>query len=111
MEHAEILLEMLERIKKLEEQMAILMEERTPPKITTADIKKYILKKIEASTEDIVIISGEIHKELPLKNSMPMVCNAMYAVMQDGDQILEASPKGRSSTLKIKYKVRENNLV
>lgn len=108
MEKSALILEMFERIKKLEEQMEILMNERSPKKITTNDIKKYILKKIEESEDDVTIVSGEIHKELPLKNSMPMVCNAMYAIMREEDQILESSPSGFSSTLKIKYRVRKN---
>ena len=84
------------------------MSERNPKKITTADIKQYLLKKIEESEDDVTIVSGEIHKELPLKNSMPMVCNAMYAIMDEEDQILQTSPSGFSSTLKIRYKAREN---
>lgn len=111
MENASLIIEMFERIKKLEEQVKILMDERTQKKITTNDIKQYILKKIEESKEDIIVVSGETHKELQLKNSMPMVCNAMYAIMREDDQVLEASPSGFSSTLKIKYKARRNNLV
>ena len=111
MENSAFIMELFERIKKLEEQMKILMDERTPKKITTNDIKQYILKKIEENKDDIIIVSGEIHKELPLKNSMPMVCNAMYAIMREDDQILETSPSGFSSTLKIRYKARENDPV
>lgn len=111
MENASLFMEMFERIKKLEEQVKILMDERAPKKITTNDIKQYIQKKIEESKDDIIIVSGEIHKELPLKNSMPMVCNAMYAIMQENDQVLEATPSGFSSTLKVKYKARKNNSV
>lgn len=111
MENASLFMEMFERIKKLEEQVKTLMDERIPKKITTNDIKQYILKKIEESKDDIIIVSGEVHKELSLKNSMPMVCNAMYAVMREDDQVLETTPSGFSSTLKVKYKARKNNPV
>ena len=110
MEYQSIILELIARVQKLEEEVKELKDRAGEPKnkkITTEDIKAHIKEMISLCEGDsLVVISGNVHRELPIKNSMPMVCNAMYAVMTDGDEILEHSPSGYSSTLKIKYKKR-----
>ena len=112
MDYQSIILELIVRVQKLEEEVKEIkakFNETTTKKMTTEDIKKYIFDIIEQSKEnEIIIVSGEIHKALPVKNSMPMVCNAMYALMKENDEILEKSPSGYSATLKIKY--NKNNL-
>ena len=51
----------------------------------------------------IDIISGDIHKEMKLVNKMPSVCSAMYKLRTDKDMILNTTPSGKSSTIKIRY--------
>ncbi len=108
MNYDTVLVELLSRVQKLEEEIAALKNgERKAKKPTTADIKEYIVEKLEKKRKKgegyFVFCARDIHKALPLKNAMPMVCNAMYAVMQEGDEILEKSPSGYSATLTIKY--------
>ena len=57
----------------------------------------------EHGEECIVLKSGEIHKDLGLKNRMPSVCKAMYDCMEIGDVILHTTPSGFSSTIEIQY--------
>ena len=110
MEYQSIILELIDRVQKLEEEVKELksrVEDSSQKKFTTEDIKNYIIERISDGEDDsVTVISGEVHKALPIKNSMPMVCNAMYAIMTEGDEILERSPSGYSSTLKIKYRKR-----
>ncbi|MGD6961538.1 hypothetical protein ACQCVB_04970 [Fictibacillus phosphorivorans] len=56
----------------------------------------------------IEIVALELHKKLgmPIRNHrMASCCNAMYAMMlnKHGDQVISAPPKGKGSTLKIRY--------
>lgn len=115
MNYEKIIVELLGRIQALEEQVAILMQEKnqTPEKearkITTDDIRQYILELKKAAKGDgkkcIILKSGDIHKELMLKSAMPQVCNAMRQSMNDGDIILHTTPSGNSSTIEIQYNV------
>lgn len=115
MNYEKILVELLGRIQTLEEQVAMLMAEREKAdtqetnKIGTEDIRNYILnlkKNARASGKDsITLISGDLHKELNLKNAMPQVCNAMRQVMTVGDTVLHTTPSGNSSTIEILYKL------
>ncbi len=115
MNYEKIIIELLGRIQVLEEQVATLMKEYPNPpeagtnKTTTDDIRQYILRLKETAkksgTQTIVLRSGDIHKELKLKNAMPQVCNAMRQSMNEGDVILHTTPSGNSSTIEIEYKV------
>lgn len=73
----------------------------------TAEIRRYILATFElyrARGEDAcILVSGDIHREMNLMNSMPSVCNVMYQLRRPGDEILNRTPSGKSSTIKIKY--------
>lgn len=55
----------------------------------------------------VEIISGEVHKNIggyPSNNHrMATCCTTMYSLMQPGDEIIEAPPKGKGAYLKIKY--------
>lgn len=113
MNYDNIILELLDRIKVLEEQVKILMEknqEKSTPinKISTGDIRDYINEsKTIARNEGksrIVLLAGDIHRELKLKSAMPMVCNAMRQCMNAEDTVLYETASGYSSTLKIEYK-------
>ena len=115
MNYEKIIVELLGRIQVLEEQVAELMKNKTQSndapsnKITTEDIRQYIanLKKASKATgkDFIVLRSGDIHKELNLKSSLPQVCNAMRQSMAEGDVVIHTTPSGNSSTIEIKYYV------
>lgn len=108
MNYDTVIVELLSRVQKLEEEVAALKAgEKKQKKVSTADIREYIVEKLEKKRkkgeEFFVLCARDIHKALPIKNSMPMVCNAMYAVMKEGDEVLEKSPSGYSASLTIKY--------
>ena len=115
MNYEKIIVELLGRIQVLEEQVATLMKEQAQAsepetnKITTDDIRQYIsrLKKSakETGKVSIVLKSGDIHRDLKLKNAMPQVCNAMRQSMKDGDIVIHTTPSGNSSTIEIQYHV------
>lgn len=71
------------------------------------NVRLFIMNKISKANDNgseyLDIISGEIHKELNLKNSMPTVCNAMYKLMSTKDEILHTTKSGFSSTIRIRY--------
>lgn len=77
--------------------------------IRSSEIRKYVNGRLEYfrthGVESVVLVSGEIHKELGLQNRMPMVCGAMYHLMKSGDEILHSTPSGYSSTIKIEYQL------
>ena len=113
MNYEKIIVELLSRIQVLEEKVEILMEqqdckrERVGEKMSTEQIREYIeeFKRVAKETgKDMLILrSGNIHKELNLKDAMPSVCNAMRQCMDKGDRILHTTPSGNSSTILIQY--------
>ena len=115
MNYEKIIVELLGRIQVLEEQVAVLIQEKNQAseqeanKITTDDIRQYILELKKAAKDAgksfIVLKSGDIHKELNLKSIMPQVCNAMRQSMNEGDIVLHTTPSGNSSTIEIQYNV------
>ena len=113
MNYDKIILELLDRIKILEEQVAVLMDKENKAissnKVSTADIRAYIEGcKTSARIQNkdvLVLVAGDVHKELQLKSAMPMVCNAMRQCMLAEDVVLYETASGYSSTLKIEYKV------
>lgn len=113
MNYDNIILELLNRIKNLEEQVALLLSEKESlkenEKMTTSEIREYI-KTLKLTAKDngksiLILTARDIHGELNLKNRYPMVCNAMRQCMNDNDVILFQPPKGNSSTLEIEYKL------
>ena len=113
MNYERTILELLDRIQTLEEQVAILMDEKNNDThkeentMSTKEIREYIqqLKNTAKSQGKTTLIlrSGDIHKDLNLKHWMPPVCAAMYQMMLDGDKILHTTPSGKSSTIEIQY--------
>jgi len=80
----------------------------TPPDNSiSSKIRSYILFKFEqaqsSGKNECVLVSGEIHRALNLKNSMPTVCNVMAKLKRPGDEILHTTPSGMSSTIQIRY--------
>ena len=115
MNYDKVILELLGRIKTLEEQMKTLMSnqnnqyESEGVKMTTADIEKYIdeQKRLAKKSGKTVLVmrSGDVHNELGLKHRHPQVCNAMRYCMNPDDIILYQPPKGNGTTLQIEYKL------
>ena len=77
--------------------------------MTTKQIKDYIeelkTQAKESGKKSLTLISGDIHKDLNLKRSLPMVCNAMRQCMGSADVVVHTTPKGQSSTIEIEYKL------
>ena len=115
MNYEKVILELLLRIQVLEEQVADLINQKENTvkkednKMTMQEIRDYIqdLKRQakENGQTSITLISGDIHKELNLKNYMPPVCNAMRQCMEVNDIVLHTTDSGNSSTIKIEYKL------
>lgn len=121
MNYEKVIVELLSRIQTLEEKVDLLMsnqgQENTVKthneivanvvKVKTKDIREYIeAQKEEARSigkEFIVLRASNIHRINKLKNSMPMVCNAMRQCMGDNDIVLHETPSGYSSSLEIRY--------
>lgn len=115
MDYEKIIIELLSRIQRLEEQVALLVaqqdnkKEKVGEKVTTENIRQYIKQlktNAKAAGEKVLILTArDIHKELNLKSRFPMVCNAMRDCMSNNDIILFQPPKGNSSTFQIEYKL------
>lgn len=115
MNYEKIIVELLSRIQVLEEKVEILMEQQDykqkkgGEKMTTEQIREYIRELKEKAKalgkETLVLRSGDIHKDLNLKDTMPSVCNAMRQCMNMGDVVLHTTPSGNSSTIEIEYKL------
>ncbi len=76
-------------------------------KKTVDDVRKYIDSIFtEAKMQDKTfteLVSGQIHKQLGMKSRMPQVCRIMYEKMKPGDKVLNTTPSGKSSTIRIRY--------
>lgn len=76
---------------------------------TADDIRKYIdelfQRAREQNKEYVDLLSGEIHRQLGMKNRMPGVCTIMFEKKMTGDEVLHTTPSGKSSTIKIRYYV------
>ena len=110
MEYDKIILELLMRVKVLEEKVEILSSQNaaTPVKqASTSEIKAYIIS-LKQDAKDralpfLVIKANDIHKTMGLKSRMPAVCNAMKQCMNVDDIVLYETASGFSSTYTIKY--------
>lgn len=125
MNYDSIILELMSRIKDLEERVDILegkksvdgeqqesiLQNNANSRITTSDIRRYIEELItiagNSGDDSITLVANQIHKDLNLKSRFPMVCNAMRQCMRQGDEIIFESPSGYSSSLKIKYNCKQ----
>lgn len=75
------------------------------------DFVKEIMKIQQVAKDEgaayIDIVSGDVHRKLggyPSTNhAMPTCCDAMYELMKPGDEIIEAPPKGKGATVKVRY--------
>ena len=113
-----IILEMLDRIKILEEKVEMLetakstaslpcTPERRQGSNFTQAVREYIVKcKLEAKEKglaEITLLCNDIQKAFKVTGRPASVCTAMYDCMKPKDEIVFAPPKGKSTTLKIKY--------
>jgi 2-phospho-L-lactate guanylyltransferase (CobY/MobA/RfbA family) len=120
MNYDTILMEMLSRIQKLEEEVKHLREEQalavperenpsSLPKVTTADIRNFIenRKRVAGGSGSgepfLVVRANDIHKAMHLRSRLPMVCNAMRQAMGPEDEILHETASGFSSTFEVRY--------
>ena len=120
MNYEKIIVELLSRIKDLEEKVEYLMDgKQIPekptskymsvirPKVSTQEVCQYIEELKEDARNKgekyVVLTAGCIHKSKNLKNLMPIVCNAMRKCMGERDVVVFQTPSGYSSTLQIKY--------
>ena len=76
--------------------------------ISKKDVVKYLLNLLKEAKingkERVIVISGELHSAVSLRNAMPTACNAMYAVaVFYNHKILHTTVSGYSSTIKIEY--------
>ena len=104
----ELLSEILKTLKRLEDKMDMLCENRNESKkITMKEIREFITDLKNQAKNDkrefVVLTANERHNELKLAIKRQIVCNSMYQTMKDGDEILFKTESGHSSTLKIKY--------
>lgn len=121
MNYEKIIVELLSRIQTLEEKVDFLMNNQSTTnfsethtetvcnavKIKTKDIRDYIeTQKSNAKDRGeafIVLRASDLHRINRLRNSMPMVCNAMRQCMGEHDVVIHKTPSGYSSSLEIKY--------
>lgn len=113
MEYEKTLLDLIERVTKLEQIVDELKgenmnKESKPARGTYTDmvidyIKNQIIKAKEQGLNNITLTSGDIQKDVGLKNRLPLVCNAMRKCMNDKSKIIFETPSGQSSTLTIKW--------
>ena len=52
------------------------------------------------------IVSGDIHRQLGMRDRMSLICRIMYKGMIPGDVVLQTTPSGQSLTIKIRYDLR-----
>lgn len=95
------------RLGRSEPKESINLSNVSKRKSIKKDTEAYILSLFNEAQDngekEIILVSREIHKAMGLINSMPSVCNAMYSIMNENDEVLMTTPSGKSSTIKIKY--------
>ena len=118
MEYEKVILELLVRVKVLEEKVALLttQDAATPQKQAgTAEIKAYIMslkqEHKDLGLSSIILKANDVHKAMGLKSRMPAVCNAMKQCMNVGDRVLNETASGFSSTYTVQYMINDCNEV
>ena len=80
-------------------------------KSLTQDVRDYLQRLFDKDRalgkKTVVLVSGDIEKDLGWSKRLPMVCQAMYSMMQSNDVVLHTTPSGKSSTIKIEYRLQE----
>lgn len=98
------------RVQRAVDSVMVVAEATDSQRKTADDVRWYIdklLQKAKMIGEDYIdLVSGDIHKQMGMKNRMPQVCRIMYEKMMPGDEVLHTTPSGKSSTIKIRYDLR-----
>ena len=115
MNYDRTLLELLEKVKELEERIERLEQPSnivpaspvTNGKSLTQQARDYILdqknKALSEGESSITLLCNDIQKALGITNRTPCICTAMYDCMKPGDEVLSAPASGKSTTVLIKY--------
>ena len=121
MNYDRVIIELLDRVAKLEDELYKL--KNNPESVTlNTDISKYgekpksytrsvidyleaLIKKAEDTNQDYIdVVSYDLQKAVGLKNRIPLICNAMRKVMREYEyEILADTPSHNSSTFKIRF--------
>jgi len=98
------------RVQRAEDSVRVAVEATGSQGKTADDVRQYIEKLLQEAKlrgEDYIdLVSGNIHKQMGMKNRMPQICRIMYEKMMPGDEVLHTTPSGKSSTIKIRYDLR-----
>ena len=123
MNYDRVIVELLDRVAKLEDEVRKLKGETGEVTVTlNTDISKYgektksytqgvidylealIKKAKEDGKEHIDVVSYDLQKAVGLKNRIPLICNAMRKVMREYEfEILADTPSQNSSTFKVRF--------
>jgi len=72
-------------------------------------LEQIFQKSAAAGGSSVTIRSGDLHRALGgypgPTHRMPVCCSVMYQMMEMGDEILQAPPKGKGATLEINYRL------
>lgn len=123
MNYDRVIVELLDRVAKLEDEVRKLKGEADATTVTlNTDISKYgekpksytqgvieylealIKKAKEDGKEHLDVVSYDLQKAVGLKNRIPLICNAMRKVMREYEfEILADTPSQNSSTFKVRF--------
>lgn len=123
MNYDRIILELLDRVGKLEEEVKLLKgnNKSIPESLSLGDkplsdteravlvIETAIKRAKEEGKEFIDVVSLDVQYAVGLKNRLPLCCNAMRKVAtRYKSEILFETPSHNSSTYKMRYWVNED---
>ena len=123
MNYDRVIVELLDRVAKIEDEVRKLKGETDTVTVTlNTDISKYgektksytqgvidylealIKKAKEDGKEHLDVVSYDLQKAVGLKNRIPLICNAMRKVMREYEfEILADTPSQNSSTFKVRF--------
>lgn len=106
-------LELLEKVKELEERVTklengnISISPSQKGKTLTQQARDYIMEQknnaLEDGEESITLLCNDIQNALGVTNRTPCICTAMYDCMKPGDEVLSAPASGKSTTVLVRY--------
>jgi hypothetical protein len=99
------------------EATVIVVEEETPEvgmttnaELVRDELARRFQRAANEGRSECIVISGELHDSIKFRqgshrNQMPTVSTAMHSMRRPGDTLLHTTPSGKSSTIKIAYKI------